>query len=103
MQQVQLRVGGSEQGGRIACKAWLGVGAGRGEFHQRGLVGAGGQNGFDGAVVRAVMGQSPVFGIIKQVMGWRQMSMRGLDKARGKWTLVTIEWNIMRLHVLLAA
>ena len=28
----------------------------------------------------------PVFGIIKRVMGWRQMSMRGLDKAQGEWT-----------------
>lgn len=27
----------------------------------------------------------PVFGIIKRVMGWRQMSMRGLDKANGEW------------------
>jgi hypothetical protein len=32
----------------------------------------------------------PVFGIIKQVMGWRQMSMRGLDKAQGEWNLVTM-------------
>jgi transposase len=45
----------------------------------------------------------PVFGIIKRVMGWRQMSMRGLDKARGEWSLVTMAWNIKRLHVLRAA
>jgi hypothetical protein len=45
----------------------------------------------------------PVFGIIKQVMGWRQMSMRGLDKAQGEWNLVTMAWNIKRLHVLRAA
>jgi len=45
----------------------------------------------------------PVFGIIKQVMGWRQMSMRGLDKAQGEWTLVTLAWNVKRLHVLRAA
>ncbi len=45
----------------------------------------------------------PVFGIIKEVMGWRQMSMRGLDKANGEWTLVTMAWNIKRLHVLRAA
>lgn len=45
----------------------------------------------------------PVFGIIKRVMGWRQMSMRGLDKAQGEWTLVTMAWNIKRLHVLRAA
>jgi hypothetical protein len=45
----------------------------------------------------------PVFGIIKRVMGWRQMSMRGLAKARGEWSLVTMAWNIKRLHVLQAA
>jgi hypothetical protein len=45
----------------------------------------------------------PVFGIIKRVVGWRQMSMRGLDKARGEWSLVTMAWNIKRLHVLRAA
>ena len=45
----------------------------------------------------------PVFGIIKRVMGWRQMSMRGLDKARAEWSLVTMAWNIKRLHVLQAA
>ena len=45
----------------------------------------------------------PVFGIIKQVMGWRQMSMRGLEKAEGEWTLVTLAWNVKRLHVLRAA
>lgn len=45
----------------------------------------------------------PVFGIIKQVMGWRQMSMRGLHKAQGEWNLVTMAWNIKRMHVLRAA
>ena len=45
----------------------------------------------------------PVFGIIKRVMGWRQMSMRGLDKANGEWNLVTMAWNIKRMHVLRAA
>lgn len=45
----------------------------------------------------------PVFGIIKRVMGWRQMSMRGLDKAQGEWSLVTMAWNIKRMHVLRAA
>ena len=45
----------------------------------------------------------PVFGIIKQAMGWRQMSMRGLDKAEGEWSLVTLAWNVKRLHVLRTA
>ena len=42
----------------------------------------------------------PVFGIIKRVMGWRQMSMRALAKAQGEWSLVTMAWNIKRMHVL---
>ena len=42
----------------------------------------------------------PVFGIIEHVMGWRQMSIRGLEKARGEWSLVTMAWNIKRMHVL---
>jgi DDE family transposase len=32
----------------------------------------------------------PVFGIIKAVLGFRQFSLRGLDKVRGEWSLVTI-------------
>ena len=45
----------------------------------------------------------PVFGIIKRAMGWRQMSMRGLVAAQGEWNLVTMAWNIKRMHVLHAA
>ncbi|WP_455289970.1 transposase, partial [Cupriavidus necator] len=45
----------------------------------------------------------PVFGIIKRVMGWCQMSMRGLAKAQGEWSLVTMAWNIKRMHVLRTA
>jgi transposase len=42
----------------------------------------------------------PVFGIIKSVLGFRQFSMRGLDKVRGEWNLVTMAWNLKRLFVL---
>jgi hypothetical protein len=42
----------------------------------------------------------PVFGIIKQVMGLRQFSMRGLDKVTGEWTLATLAWNVKRMNVL---
>lgn len=31
----------------------------------------------------------PVFGIIKSVMGFRQFLLRGLEKVRGEWSLVT--------------
>jgi transposase len=42
----------------------------------------------------------PVFGIIKFVLGFRQFSMRGLDKARGEWSLVTMASNMKRMFVL---
>jgi hypothetical protein len=45
----------------------------------------------------------PVFGIIKRVMDWRQMSMRGLPQAQGEWSLVTMAWNVKRMHMLRAA
>lgn len=42
----------------------------------------------------------PVFGIIKSVMGFRQFSLRGLDKVRGEWHLVCLAWNLKRMAVL---
>lgn len=42
----------------------------------------------------------PVFGIIKHVMGFRQFSLRGLAAAAGEWTLVTLAFNLKRMHVL---
>jgi transposase len=42
----------------------------------------------------------PVFGIIKSVMGFRQFMLRGIDRARGEWRLVTMAWNIKRMFVL---
>lgn len=45
----------------------------------------------------------PVFGIIKSVMGFRQFSLRGLDKVKGEWSLVTMAWNIKRMFALAAA
>ncbi|MGH7049178.1 MAG: transposase, partial [Acetobacteraceae bacterium] len=45
----------------------------------------------------------PVFGIIKSVMGFRQFSLRGLDKVRSEWKLVTMAWNIKRLFALVRA
>lgn len=40
----------------------------------------------------------PVFGIIKHVMGFRQFSLRGLENVSGEWRLVTLAWNIKRMH-----
>jgi len=45
----------------------------------------------------------PVFGIIKSVLGFRQFLMRGLDKVRGEWTLVTMAWNMKRMFALKGA
>jgi len=45
----------------------------------------------------------PVFGIIKSAQGFRQFSLRGLDKVRGEWNLVTMAWNLKRMFALSAA
>jgi hypothetical protein len=45
----------------------------------------------------------PVFGIIKSVLGFRQFSLRGLEKVRGEWSLVTMAWNLKRMFILEAA
>jgi hypothetical protein len=42
----------------------------------------------------------PVFGIIKSVMGFRQFLLRGIDKVRGEWKLVTMAWNRKRMFTL---
>jgi transposase len=42
----------------------------------------------------------PVFGIIKSVLGFRQFRLRGLDKVRGEWSLVTMAWNMKRMFAL---
>jgi transposase len=42
----------------------------------------------------------PVFGIIKEVLGFRQFSLRGLTKAAGEWCLVCLGYNVKRLHSL---
>jgi transposase len=42
----------------------------------------------------------PVIGIIKELLGFRQFSLRGLDKAAGEWMLVCLAFNLKRLHVL---
>jgi transposase len=39
----------------------------------------------------------PVFGIIKQVMNFRQFLLRGVEKAGHEWNLVALAWNIKRM------
>jgi len=43
----------------------------------------------------------PVFGIIKEAMGFRRFSMRGLQKTDSEWSLVCLAYNMRRLFVLL--
>ena len=45
----------------------------------------------------------PVFGIIKSVLGFRQFLLRGIDGARGEWSLVTMAWNMKRMFTLAGA
>jgi hypothetical protein len=42
----------------------------------------------------------PVFGIIKQAMGFRQFLLRGLEKTNLEWELVTCAYNLKRLAAL---
>jgi transposase len=41
-----------------------------------------------------------VFGIIKQVLGFRQFLLRGLESVQNEWSLVCIGWNLKRMHAL---
>ena len=43
----------------------------------------------------------PVIGIIKEVLGFRQFSLRGEQAAGGEWCLVCLAFNLKRLHTLL--
>ncbi len=40
----------------------------------------------------------PPFGQIKQVRGFRQLLLRGLEKARGEWALICLTHNLLKLH-----
>lgn len=43
----------------------------------------------------------PVIGIIKEILGFRQFSLRGQPAATGEWNLVCLAFNLKRLHTLL--
>ncbi len=40
----------------------------------------------------------PPFGQIKQARGFRQLLLRGLEKARGEWQLICLTHNLLKLH-----
>ena len=44
----------------------------------------------------------PVFGIIKTVMGFRNLHVRGLENVSTEWSLVTLAYNFKRLYALSA-
>ena len=39
----------------------------------------------------------PIFGQLKQVLGFRQFSMRGLASMRGEWRLMATVHNLLKL------
>jgi len=41
-----------------------------------------------------------VFGIVKEVMGFRRFHLRGLEAAQGEWNLVCMAWNLKRMYAL---
>ena len=45
----------------------------------------------------------PVFGVIKQAMGFRQFLLRGLEKVQGEWALVCLAYDFKRLHKMIQA
>lgn len=59
----------------------------------------------EGRAIYALRKQTvePVFGIIKQVMGFRQFLLRGMQKVHGEWELVTLAYNMKRFWNLKAA
>src|SRR6266536_2125663 len=42
----------------------------------------------------------PVIGILKEVLGFRQFSLRGTQAAAGEWCLVCLAFNLKRFHTL---
>ncbi len=42
----------------------------------------------------------PIIGIIKEVLGFRQFSLRGLAAVQGEWSLVCSAYNLKRMHIL---
>lgn len=42
----------------------------------------------------------PVIGMIKEILGFRQFSLRGLLAAAGEWCLVCLAFNLKRMHTL---
>jgi Transposase DDE domain len=65
-----------------------------------GLPGARGAPSRHSASVGERACQLRTFGIIKSVLGFRQFLLRGQDRVRGEWNLVTMAWNMKRMFAL---
>jgi transposase len=80
---------------RLACKRGpLPKGAGAVERMKRKLQTQVGRRIY--AMRKAIV--EPVFGQIKQVRGFRQFLLRGLEKVQREWALVCLTHNILKLH-----
>ena len=60
------------------------------------------------AVGKAIYGArkctvEPVIGVIKEVLGFRQFSLRSMQAAEGEWCLVCLAFNLKRFHTLSCA
>ena len=42
----------------------------------------------------------PAIGVIKHVMGFRQFSVRGIDRVDAEWSLAALAYNVKRMNVL---
>ena len=51
---------------------------------------------------RKAVAEAP-FGQIKQVRGFRQLLLRGLQKAQGEWALICTTHNLLKLYRAAAA
>jgi hypothetical protein len=45
----------------------------------------------------------PVFGQIKQVRGFRQFLLRGLEKVGGEWALICMTHNLLKFHKIICS
>jgi Transposase DDE domain len=52
------------------------------------------------SMVRSLCTVEPLIGIIKEILGFRQFSLRGEPAIAGEWGLVCLAFNLKRFHTL---
>jgi len=40
----------------------------------------------------------PVFGMIKETLGYRRFLLRGLQKVKGEWGIICTAFNLLKLY-----